>query len=221
MKPKFPRRSRPNGQQPLDPGPPKRSLGAAVFYFFLVVIGLGLFALAVTKAIPISRSKILLERTSPRQVEGSLSFVIAGVPIFWRSLDGLDHLEDQDYTRNDISTGSSRRRFLGERKIDRMGFMDAQCRTLAWVERAWVLNAESRITDLLKGSDPTFQLVEDISPLGMGSSWAAAKRALFALVILAGGLLFVAGGLGGMVGMLRAKAAVAPQPAAPPQPGTE
>lgn len=219
MKPK-PERRRRAGQPPMPgSGPPKPGFGAAVFYLVLVVIGFGLLALAVTKAIPISRSKIVLERTAPRQVEGSLSFVIAGVPIFWRSLDGLDHLEDQDYTRHDFSTGS-RRRFLGEKKINRMGFMDAQGRTLAWVERAWVLNAESRITDFLQGSEPSFQLMEDISPLGMGSSWAAGKRALFAVFVLVIGLLFIVGGLWGMVGMLRPKATAVPKTTLPPQSGT-
>lgn len=188
-------------RQPRIPDLPQRGSGPLVFGLVIFAAGLSLVALAVVKAIPISRARVLLERVSPHRVQGSLSFVVAGVPIFWRTLDGLHRLERQDYTRGDIGTGR-RHKHVGDMTITRVGFVDSQGRTLAWAERASVFNASGRVEDFLGGREPMFIFMEDISPLGMASGFTAATTALFAAVLFTVGALCVIGGLRCLVGVL-------------------
>ncbi len=187
--------------------------GEVVFWLVIASVGLGLVSLAVVKAMPVSRARIFLERTATHDVRGSLSFVLAGVPIFWRSLDGLHHLEAQDYSRGDFT--GRRQKYVGDMTISRVGFMGADGRTLAWAERAFVLNARSRIDDFLTGNEPTFLLMEDVSPLAMAGGLTAATRIAFALSLFAGGMLCAGSGLRGLLRCVFSKAdsAVARPPA--------
>lgn len=170
-------------------------------------MGLGLLAGAIAKAVPISLGRISLERTAPREFQGSLSWVFCGIPIFWRSLDGLHHLERQDYTRGDFSNGR-RQKFLGDKSISRVGFMDAEGRTLAWSEKAFVFNAQSRIADFLNGDAPTFFLIEDrMAPLLMSDSYTT-QRALTVFLFFALSLPCILFGVLGMIRVLFFKPAV-------------
>lgn len=87
------------------PDLPRRGFGPLVYWLIVLFVGLALVALAVVSAVPISLARISLERTAPHRVQGSLSYVFVGIPIFWRSLDGLHHLERQDYERGHFSPG--------------------------------------------------------------------------------------------------------------------
>lgn len=183
-----------------------------MFRFFVALFGLGLLAGAIAKAVPISLGRISLERTAPREIQGSLSWVFCGIPIFWRSLDGLHHLERQDYTRGDFT--GRRRKFLGDRSISRVGFMDADGRTLAWSEKAFVFNAQSRITDFLNGNAPTFFLMEDrLAPLLMSDSYTT-QRALTVFLFFALSVPCTIYGVLGMIRVLFFKPAVAGDSAA-------
>ncbi len=179
-----------------------------MFRSFVTLIGLGLLAGPIAKAVPISLGRISLERTAPRQIQGSLSWVFCGIPIFRRPLDGLHHLELQDYTRGDFSN-NRRQKFLGDKSVSRVGFMDAEGRTLAWSEKAFVLNAQSRIADFLNGNAPTFFLMEDrLAPLLMSDSYTT-QRALTAFLFFALSVPCTIYGVRGMIRVLFFKPAVA------------
>jgi hypothetical protein len=183
-------------------------MGAFLFRFFVTLIGLGLLAGAIAKAVPISLGRISLERTAPRQIQGSLSWVFCGIPIFRRSLDGLHHLERQDYTQGDFSN-NRRRKFLSDRTVSRVGFMDAEGRTLAWSEKAFVFNAQSNITDFLNGNAPTIFLMEDrLAPLLMSDSYTT-QRALKAFLFFALSVPCTIYGVRGMIRVLFFKPAAA------------
>lgn len=174
-------------------------MGAFAFRLVVTLLGFGFLAGAIAKAVPVSLGRISLERTGPGEVQGSLSWVFCGIPIFRRSLDGLHHLERQDYTRGDFSNGR-RQQYLGDRTISRVGFMDAAGRTLAWSEKAFVFNAQSRLADFLKGNAPTFHRMEDrLAPLWMSDN-GTTQRALTAFLFFA---LSVPCTLHGVLGMIR------------------
>lgn len=199
MKKDSRRPSGPKRERSSQPDLPQRGLGPLLFVLFLVVLGLGLVAFAVATAVPISLARISLERTAPQRVKGSLSYVFAGIPIFWRSLDGLHHLERQDFERGDFTTGR-RHKYIGDITVTQVGFMDAEGRTLAWSQKGFVFNSQSQIADFLAGSDTALNLEEDrLAPLMSDSS--TMKRVLRAFSLLVGGSLVVVVGLHGMVRM--------------------
>ena len=123
------------------------AVGPLILALIFAVIGLGLLAGAIVQALPLTRARIELERHPASGVTGSLSFVLSGVPIFWRSLDGLDHLENQDFKRNHMQ----RYRYRGKKTIYRLGFVNARGETLAWTERPPVMNQADFITSFLDG----------------------------------------------------------------------
>ena len=164
-----------------------------------MIAGLVLVAFAVVQAVPISLARISLQRTVSQRVEGSLSYIFAGIPIFWRSLDGLHHLERQDFERGDFTPGR-RHKYIGDITVTQVGFMNAEGRTLAWSRKGFVFNSQSQITDFLIGSAPALNLEEErLAPLMSDSS--SMKRVLLAFLLLAGGSLVAVLGLRGLVRM--------------------
>lgn len=193
MKQDSRRPSGPKRQQLSQPDLPQRGLGPLVFGLIVMVVGLVLVAFAVVQAVPISLARISLERTASQRVEGSISYLFAGIPIFWRSLDGLHHLERQDFERGDFSPGH-RHKYIGDIAITQVGFMDAEGRTLAWSRKGFVFNSQSQITDFLDGRAPILHLEETrLAPLMSDSS--TMKRVLLAFALLAGGSLVAVVGL--------------------------
>lgn len=204
-------RSRRSQISPAIPAVSRQGLGAFVFHLVVILIGLGLVAAAIAKAVPISLARISLERTAPRQVQGTLSYVFCGIPIFWRSLEGVHHLERQDYTQGDFT--GRRHKFLGDMSVSRVGFMDAEGRTLAWSEKGFVFNAQSRIADFLNGDAPTFFLMEDrLAPLLMSDSMTT-RRALASFVLITLGMWGAIIGIRGMIRVLFFKPVVVNDPA--------
>lgn len=155
----------------------------------LTLVGLVLIGTAIANLVPASRAHLLLHRHAAGGVSGSLSYYFAGVPIFWRSLDGLDRVVDQNYVRYEF--GNRSHRFEREATISRVGFVDAQGRTLAWSERGSLLNQRSRITDFLQSGDSRFVFQEDVSTREMQSSWAVVKTVVGAAAVATLGLLIV------------------------------
>ena len=134
----------------------------------LLLIGVGCVGVAIKQAFPLARARIELERHPVNGVTGSFSYVLFGLPIFWLSLDGLNHLEDQDYSRYHMQSN----RYRGTETISRLGFVDASGKTLAWTERAPVMNNSDAIRHFLAGDtdkleyqqEPAFQVTyHDIS----------------------------------------------------------
>lgn len=181
------------------PDLPRRGFGPLLWWLIVMVVGLALVVLAVVTTVPISLARISLERTDQQQVEGELSYVFGGISIFWRSLDGLHHLESQDFERGHFSPGR-RHKYLGDMTITQVGFMDAEGCTLAWSRRGFVFNSQSQIADFLSGSAAALDLREArVAPLMSDSS--TIKRVLLALSLFAGGLLVVLFALRGVVRM--------------------
>lgn len=124
-----------------------------------IAVGLALIAGAIRVLHPYSRAKIQLQRDMTNQVAGSISYVFSGVSIFWQSLDGLDHLEDQSYTLGHYQ--GRRQRYRGDRVITRLGFVDAEGRTLAWSKRAAIWNDSDALGRFLDGIQPKYDFLQE------------------------------------------------------------
>lgn len=124
-----------------------------------LALGLALIAGAIRVLHPYSRARIQLQRDTNNQVAGSISYVFGGVPIFWQSLDGLDHLEDQSYTLGHYQ--GRRQRYRGDRTITQMGFVDAEGRTLAWSKRAAIWNDSDALGRFLDGLQPKYEFLQE------------------------------------------------------------
>ena len=105
--------------------------------FLCLVAGLCLIAAGVAVAVEFSRAEIHLRRESGA-VTGTMRWVLAGVPIFWRSLDGLTQVDRGDYQVRENESGGGSRRPL--KNVARVVFRDHGGRQLAWAERTAIVN---------------------------------------------------------------------------------
>ena len=151
-----------------------------------IALGLALIAGAIRVLHPYSRATIHLQRDTTNQVAGSITYVFGGVPLFWQSLDGLDHLEDQSYTVGHYQ--GRRQRYRGDRVITRMGFMDAEGRTLAWSKRAAIWNDSDALGGFLDGLKPKYDFLQE--PPFQTTLRDVARMSLSAPLVIAG-LFFV------------------------------
>lgn len=150
----------------------------------LILLGLGSLMGALFQLHPVARMRIQLERNANREVEGSMSFVLAGIPIFWLSLDGLTRLEEQTQTHSHTVKGVYR----GEMTTSRLGLMNATGATIAWTDRIRVKNQTIYIEQFLNGAEPRFEYLEDPAPT---ITFWHIERILWAVAIAFGGLLFI------------------------------
>jgi hypothetical protein len=164
-------------------------LGSLILALIFLMAGLGLIAGAINKALPLARARIQLERRPVHGVTGSLSFVLAGVPIFWRNLDGFDHLENQDFERHHMQ----RNRYRGQMTISRLGFVNAAGETLAWTERAPVMNDADLIRQFLDDEgEKNFEYQQEPP---YHTTYHDIERALLALMLVILGSVLVLLGL--------------------------
>lgn len=133
---------------------PKPRLAFRIFaVVFTLGIAAGLFAVAATRA----AAQVSLVRQSGR-CEGSLRYVLAGVPVFWRTLDGLAEIEREEIQRREKAQTSGA---AGQMQtVSRLVFRDASGKELAWTERAALLNEHEAIVRFLAGSGETYSFTE-------------------------------------------------------------
>jgi hypothetical protein len=102
-----------------------------------LIAGLCLTAAGIAVAVEFSRAEIHLRRESGA-VAGTMRWVLAGVPIFWRSLDGLTQVDRGDYQVRESESGSGSPRPL--KNVARVVFRDHGGHQLAWSERTAIVN---------------------------------------------------------------------------------
>ena len=116
---------------------PRRSHAQPSFILSLIVLvgGLGMLAACIGIAADYGRAEIHLRREAGA-ITGKIRWVALGIPVFWRSLDGLARLERDDYEVTEESRGGSN----VLRTVTRVAFLDGAGHRLAWAERTSVVN---------------------------------------------------------------------------------
>lgn len=188
---------------------PARRTGRLNFGSFFIALaflcgGLGMLTACLSVATGFAHAEIQVQRVAGIS-EGSFRFVLGGVPIFWRSLDGLTRVERDDYqVHEDSETGPGT-----TRNVSRMIFLDAEGQRLMWSERTPVLNEMEALTRFLTSTPATIE-VESSSAASAyhfvesSQNWTLrrfgdALGATFAAVLLMlGGLLCTIGGASGL-----------------------
>ena len=101
-----------------------------------LVAGFCLVAAGIAVAVEFSHAQIHL-RKQGGSVAGSIRWVIAGVPIFYRSLDRLAKVDRGDYQVRDNGNGGFNRPL---KTIPRVVFLDHAGDRLGWTERTAIIN---------------------------------------------------------------------------------
>ncbi len=166
-----------------------------ILYAILLLAGLGLLAGAVAVLSEAATATIDLSQ-GDEGARGEMRFELLGIPVFWRSLNGLARVERQDYQ---VSERTSRSYFgIRLKRVDRLVFLDAQDRELGWSERSALLNCSDAVARFLAGDASEYHCRQQRT----GSRWDVATDALtnvlFALMLLLAGTILSLAGLGGI-----------------------
>ena len=101
-----------------------------------LIAGSCLVAAGIAVAVEFSHAQIHLHKQGGA-VAGSIRWVIAGVPVFYRSLDGLAKVDRGDYQVRDSGNGGFNRPV---KTIPRIVFLDQAGDQLGWTERTAMIN---------------------------------------------------------------------------------
>jgi len=180
------------------------NLGSFFIALAFLCGGLGMLAACLSVATGFAHTEIQVRRVAGMS-EGSFRFVLGGVPIFWRSLDGLARVERDDYqVQEESKTGRG-----ALRHVSRIVFLDAEGERLMWSERTPVLNEMEALTRFLTSHPATVEAESTSVPgeyhfIESSQRWTwhrlgDALGATFAAVLLTlGGLLCTIGGASGL-----------------------
>ncbi len=160
--------------------------------------GLGMLAGCVGITASLGQVTLALQRT-PAGIEGSIDWKFAGVPVFWRSLDGLATVVRDDYeTREEKRGGSS-----PIKTVAQLVFLDREQRQLAWATRTAVINEIEAIERFLQPapaespSDIASYHYQEPTP-----AWSSARLQEWGIVLVFVPLLLLGGMLCLLVGVL-------------------
>ena len=167
----------------------------------LLLTGVGSLAALVAVAALLGRTEIELNRNGDG-FRGYIRWVLAGVPAYWRNLDGVARVERNDYHVRGAESGVG----IGNRplkNVARLSFLDAKGVELAWTERTCVMNEREAMQRFLSGESHCpetgtpavrFHFEEPVS----GRAWDRLRALGIALVSLPplalGGLLCILSG---------------------------
>lgn len=180
------------------------NLGSFFIALAFLVAGLGMLAACIGVATGFAHTEIQVRRVAGIS-EGSFRFVLGGVPVFWRSLDGLARVERDDYEiREESKTGRG-----PLRTVSRMVFLDAEGQRLMWSERTPVLNEMEALTQFLTSTPATieadrssaaseYHFVEPSQNWTLRRFGDALGATFAALLLMLGGLLCTIGGASGL-----------------------